>query len=85
MYLVEEPLAFGELLNHSLHMVMTTYLRKQDFSTDIRLEQIHVVKECVNLPTYSAFNLFTALNVVSKGLANFIGILTGYSDIRKSM
>lgn len=66
-------------------MVMSTYLQKREVNIEIRLAQIYVLKECVNLPTNRDYDLFGATNVVRKGLVNFIGILTGYSDLRKSM
>lgn len=84
-YLVDEPHGFGDLLNKSIHMVMTTYLQKRDDNIQIRLDQIYVLKECENFPTTEKYNLFSANNIVRQGLVHFTGVLTGYSDIQKSM
>lgn len=66
-------------------MVVTTFLQRSDSHISICLAQIHVQNECINMPDLIEYQLFPERNIVRKGLANFSGILTGYSDQLKSM
>lgn len=84
-YLAEEPIAFIELFKHTLHMVVTTFLQRCKANVSICLEQIHVLRECHNLSISGEYELFAEANILRKGLANFTGVLTGYSDTLKSM